>query len=305
MSRENETTGPAAWQYAVVAVVAVLIGAVMAPYAAGVTRGLGQSSPDAVAVVTIEGPITSGSVDRVRDDLREARQNESIQAVVLEVNSPGGSVPASESLYLAVNRTAAEMPVVASVEGVGASGGYFGMLPADRIYVTPGSLIGSVGVVATAPTGAQPPGAITSGPDKGSGFTREEALAQAETLRSEFVGTVMEERGSELDLTREQVSYAKVYLGSRAVENGIADRIGDQDTAIAHAASRADLDDYAVVEKEPPQQQGISLLGQVQTGDGNTTVVVEEDTFGYRGVETYQYLALYGSVEDREVITDE
>ncbi len=304
MSRSSRSTGSAAWKYVVVAVVAVLIGAVVAPYAAGFTRGLSQSSPNSVAVVSIEGPITTSSVDRVREDLREARQNESIEAVVLKVNSPGGSVPASESLYLAVNRTATQMPVVASVEGIGASGGYFGMLPADRIYVTPGSLVGSVGVIAMTPSGAGSAGAITSGPDKGSGFTKEEALAQAETLRSEFVGTVMAERGTTLELTREEVSYAKVYIGSRAVENGIADRIGDLDTAIADAASRAELDDYAVVEKEPPQQQGLSLFGQVQTG-GNTTVVVEEDPFGYRGVETYQYLALYGTVEGREVISDE
>lgn len=305
MSRNSESTGSAAWKYVVVAVVAVLVGAVVAPYAAGLTRGLSHSSPDAVAVVAIEGPITTSSVDRVREDLREARQNGSIKAVVLKVNSPGGSVAASESLYLAVNRTAAQMPVVASVEGLGASGGYFGMLPAERIYVTPGSLVGSVGVIATAPSGAGSAGAITSGPDKGTGFTEEEALAQAETLRSEFVSTVMAERGKRLDLSREDVSYAKVYIGSRAVENGIADRIGDLDTAIADAASRANLDDYTVAEKEPPKRQSISLFGQVQTGDGNTTLVVQEKPFGYRGVETYQYLALYGTVEGREVITDE
>ena len=277
----------------------------LAPYAAGLTRGLGQTTPDAVAVVTIDGPITGSSVDRVRDDLRDARANESIQAVVLTVNSPGGSVPASESLYLAVNRTAAEMPVVASVEGLGASGGYFGMLPADRIYVTPGSLVGSVGVIASAPSGAGSSSAITTGPDKGTGYTEEEALAQVETLRNEFVGTVMAERGDELDLTREEVSYAKVYIGAQAVENGVADRIGDEDTAIANAASRADLDNYAVVEKDPPAQESVSLFGQVRTGDGNTTVVVEEEPFGYRGVDTYQFLALYGTVEGREVITDE
>jgi len=304
MSRNSGSTGSAAWKYVVVAVVAVLIGAVVAPYAAGLTRGLSQSSPNSVAVVSIEGPITTSSVDRVREDLRDARRNGSIEAVVLKVNSPGGSVAASESLYLAVNRTAAKMPVVASVEGIGASGGYFGMLPADRIYVTPGSMVGSVGVIATAPSGAGSAGAITSGPDKGTGFTKSEALAQAETLRSEFVGTVMAERGKKLELTREEVSYAKVYIGSRAVENGIADRIGDLDTAIADAAARVELDHYAVVEKEPPQQQSLSLFGQVRT-EGNTTVVVEEEPFGYRGVETYRYLALYGSVEGREVITDE
>lgn len=214
MGSTTGSTGPPAWTYVVVAVGAVLIGVLVAPYAGEVAGDLGQQSPDTVAVVSVEGPITTGSVDAVRADLRDARQNDSIKAVVLSVNSPGGSVPASEALYLAVNRTAAEMPVVASVEGIGASGGYFALLPADRIYTTPGSRLGSVGVVAATPPDLGGPDTITSGPDKGPGATREEALAQAETLRQEFVETVVTERGSKLDLTRAELSHAKVYLGS-------------------------------------------------------------------------------------------
>jgi protease-4 len=302
MSSDSETTGSDAWKYVVVAVVAVLIGAVLAPYAANVSRNLTSETSPAVAVITIEGPITGATVDAVREDLREARQNGSIRAVVLKVDSPGGAVTASESLYLAVNRTAAQMPVVAHVTGLGASGAYYGMMPADRIYVTPGSIVGSVGVIATAPQGGISGAQIVTGPDKGSGRTADEARAQVETLRRAFIETVYQHRGDDLQIEREQLSYAKVYTGASAVQNGVADNIGGLQTAIAHAGEEAGLESYRIVRKEPPQT-GIGII-LAESEDGNRTVVVQEDTFGYEGVDTVQYLALWGHPEGQEVITD-
>jgi len=298
MSRSGESTGPSTWQYVVVAVVAVLVGAYVAPQVASTFR----ERPDRVVVVSVEGPITSSSVEAISEDLRQARRNGKVKAVVLRIDSPGGAVAASESLYLAVNRTARQMPVVASVSGLGASGAYYGMVPADRIYVTPGSIVGSVGVIARNPGSEGPGNEIATGPDKPTGGTTAEIRTRIETMRRAFVDSVYFHRGDRLELSREELSYAKVYTGARATQNGVADRVGGIDTAIAYAASAAGIDRYRVVRKEPPRPQGPVLFGQ--TENGNRTVVVRGDPFGYDGVETTRYLALYGQVRTEEVMGD-
>lgn len=294
MSSEPHGDGLSTRQrYALAVVAAVLISAVLAPVAYDATAG-----PDgAVAVVTVDGFISSSSVDAVTEDLREVRRNDSVEAVVLKVNSPGGSAAASERLYLAVKRTAAEMPVVASVGATGASGAYYAMLPAETIYVTPASIVGSVGVRGSEP-GPVPGGQIRSGPDKAS-MTADQARRQIETLKRAFVGTVMSERGERLELSRTEVAHAKVYTGARAVQNGFADEIGPTAAAVDDAASRAGLEDYAVYRKEPPRRRGLILFG---AADGNRTVVVKESPVGYDGVDTQQYLMVYGDVRYEEEV---
>jgi len=306
MSAENEATGTSTWLYVAVAVAAVLIGVFLAPQVMQFTEGATQDTPDSVAVVPVEGPITGDTADQIGANLREARQNESIQAVVLKVDSPGGTVPASESLYLAVNRTrAAGIPVVASVTGTGASGAYMAMLPASRIYVTPGSIVGSVGVVGTQPSGGAAGSQIVTGPDKGAGGTQAEFRDRVEMLRQEFVGMVYDHRGERLDLEREQLSYAKVYAGAVAQRNGVADEIGGLDAAIQRAADEAGLENYGIVRMEPPEQPGLGLVIGQHNGTGDRVVVVEDSPFDYSGVETPRYLAVYGTPEHAEVSTDD
>jgi protease-4 len=279
--------------YALVVAAAVLLSAILAPVAYD-----RATAPDGtVAVVSVEGFISSNSVSSVQEDLREARENESIDAVVLNVDSPGGSAAASEQLYLSVQRTAQEMPVVASVKSTGASGAYYAMLPARDIYVTPASIVGSVGVRGGTP-GPSLPGEIKSGPDKASA-TADQRRAQIETLQRAFVGSVMKHRSDELELSRTEVAHAKVYTGARAVDNGMADRVGSTPEAIERAASAAGLEDYDVVRKEPPRLGGLFLLS---TEDGGT-VVVEKSPTGYQAVDTPTFLMVYGDVQtESEVI---
>jgi protease-4 len=122
---------------------------------------------------------------------------------------------------------------------------------------------------------------------------------QIETLQRAFVGTVMKHRGDDLSISREQVAHAKVYTGARAVDNGMADRIGSLSEAIDDAASMAGLSDYDVVENEPPQRGGIILAST-----DNGTVVVDPG-IGYRGVDTTRLLMVHGEVNlDGEVIAN-
>jgi protease-4 len=279
--------------YVVVVVAAILVSALLAPVA--YQRA---SQPDgSVAVVTVDGFISSSSVDSVAEDLREVRDNESVKAVVLKVDSPGGSAAASERLYMEVKRTANVMPVVASVQSMGASGAYYAMLPAENIYATPASIVGSVGVRGSAP-GPSPSGEIRSGPDKAS-MTVDQARRQIETLQRAFVGTVMAERGDRLELSRTEVAHAKIYTGARAVDNGMADKVGTLSDAVSEAAGAAGLDDYEVYRKEPARQLGLFLLS---ADGGNATVVVEESPVGYDGVDTQTYLMVHGDVQYRDEV---
>lgn len=302
MSRPTESTGPAAWQFAVVAVAAVLIGAALAPYAAALTSGLGSGQPAAVAVVHIDGSISGSSAQSVIDDLRDVRENESVEAVVLRVNSPGGTVAATESLYRAVNETAQEKYLVASVGQMAASGGYFAMMPADRIYVNPASQIGNVGVRSSVPQDVTTDSIVSTGPNKLTGFTVDQVRAQVSTLKNEFLNTVYAHRSDELSLSRDELAHGRVYLGARATQNGVADRIGGLDSAIAAAANQQNLDGYTVVEKEPQRPTGIAIAIGGANADGNRTVVVPQDSFGFDDVQTPQFLALYGGIENEEVI---
>lgn len=286
-------------RYGPVVIVAVIVGAAVAPVAWSQST---DRSDGTVAVIQIDETITASSSQDIAAELKRVRQNATIKAVVLAVDSPGGSAAASEELYLAVRKTAAEMPVVAAVEGIGASGAYYAMMPASTIYVKPASLVGSVGVRGSEPFQGDIPGQITTGPDKNGGFTADEARAQIETLRKAFVGTVFQHRGDRLSLSRAEVSNAKVYTGASAVNNGVADEIGTTGSAIDEAAALAGLENYDVVRKDPAQFGFFIFLS---ADDGEKQVVVQANPFDYAGVEAPRYLMLYGELEQQEVIANE
>ncbi|GAA0313416.1 S49 family peptidase [Halarchaeum salinum] len=269
------------------AVVGLLVGAAVVPTVWDRTSG-----PDgSVAVIELHSTITSDTASTVIDNLREARQNDSIEAVVLDIDSPGGAAAASEQLYLAVKRTQQVMPVVTSVTGMAASGGYYTAVASDEIYVTPASSVGSVGVRATIPTPGVPAGEIVTGPDKGATSTQTEVRQRVEALRRAFVGSVLAERN--LTLSESELSYAKLYSGARGVQLGLADSVGGIDTAISAAASRAGLSDYRVVRMESPTPNVLSQLGLSADADGTASASA---TFGNQGVETVHYLMLHGSI---------
>ncbi len=258
-------------QIAAVALAAVVVGAFVAPQVYGQT----SQTDSKVAVVEITGAIDSSSSQYVEDELREARHNDSVEAVVLDIDSPGGSPGSSERMLTAVERTAAEMPVIASVDTLGASGGYYAMLPADEIYVTPSAQVGSVGVIGPAPMPSGP-NAGTTAPDKGS-FHPDDARATTETIQEVFLENVMEYRGDELEKDREEVAHARMYVGVESVENGFADEVGMTDDAIYEAADRAGLSSVEVVSgltvDEDEQPEPIPFI----EADGETVAVASEE----------------------------
>ena len=260
-------------------VVGLLVGAALVPYAWGAS-----TSPDGtVAVVEVHGTINGDTAAAAMDDLREARQNESIEAVVLDVNSRGGLASVSEQLYLAVKQTSEQMPVMVAVTGSALSGGYYTSAPADEIYVTPASTVGSVGVRAVVPPQGAPDNQITTGPDKTTTATQAEARRRVEALRRAFVGSVSQERNT--SLSPSELSYAKVYSGSNGVELGLADEVGGLDAAIGAAAEEAGLSDYETVRMESPTASPLSQIGLNASGGGTVDV------------DTTQYFMLHGQLD--------
>ena len=237
--RARELVARGSRSYIVIVIVGVIIGLQVAPVVSELAT---QPVAGSVAVITLSGGINGPNAQSVASRLREARQDPDVKAVVLHVNSGGGGAAASETLYLAVKRTAAQMPVVVSVDSIAASGAYYAAAPADEIFVKPASLVGSVGVIFVAPQSVPPlDRLLITGPNKLTGADLREWSYKTEAIQNAFVGAVVDGRGDALELSPEQLGYAKLYSGAEAIDNGLADRVGGVEAAIRRAAQMADL----------------------------------------------------------------
>jgi protease-4 len=232
-----------ATSYVVWIVIGVVVGLTVAPLA----YSAATETDGTVAIVPVDGGITGNTASAYTDMMQQARQDSDIEAVVVVSNSGGGSASASETMYLQTKRTAERMPVVASIDAAAASGAYYTIAPARTIYTKPSSIVGSVGVLGNIPQDLEPNQIVgTSGPNKLSGGDTREFFSILESLKLAFVGAVYESRGDRIQLTRAELTQAQIYSGSQAVENGLADRIGDRQAAIERAADEANLDSYRV-----------------------------------------------------------
>lgn len=217
-----------------------------------------------IGVVTIAGTIVDGDAgpgvaggDRIRDVLLDAL-DEDLAALVVRVDSPGGSVTASEEIRRGILRhKAKDIPIAVSMGNLAASGGYWVSTPADRIFAEPETITGSIGIFAVIPTfenaaaewGIHADGVRTtplSGqPDLIGGFTPEiDAILQSsiENGYSEFLARVAESR----NMTPAQVDAVgrgRVWDGGTARQIGLVDQYGGLDDAIAWAAGQAELED--------------------------------------------------------------
>lgn len=258
--REMRTRLRAAFEWSVetyflFVLLGLVVGAAVAPAAMEMTGG-----PDGtVAVVQVQGSIDGEQATRYRADMRRARQE--ADAVVVVANSGGGSASASEAMYLQTKRTADEMPVVASVDAAAASGAYFAIAPADRIYTKPASLVGSVGVLSTIPPQVEPNDQVgSSGPDKVTGGSGREFFYQLRTVQQAFLNAVFEQRGDRIRLSRSEVARGTIFVGANAVRLGIADEVGDREQAVATAAARAGLERPRVVVLGPEDAERTFFL---------------------------------------------
>ncbi|MGK7311402.1 MAG: signal peptide peptidase SppA [Candidatus Longimicrobiales bacterium M2_2A_002] len=214
-------------------------------------------------------------------DVRRLRRDGSVRGWVVSINSPGGVVAPSQSIYQTLNqlRTEDGVPVVASIGSVGASGGYYVALGADSILALPGSVTGSIGVIMEYPNVQELLGkvgvrmeVVKAGAQKdlGSPFRpmgpedREVLSAMISDVHEQFIEAVSERRDMPVDAVR-RLADGRVLSGRQAMEAGLVDRLGNLDDALAVAGQLAGLGPSPRIVRPPrPDRPWLlnALLGQ-------------------------------------------
>src|SRR6201993_2156749 len=197
-----------------------------------------------IARVNIEGLIRS---DQNRVEALERLEKSNAAAVVVHINSPGGTTAGSEQLYDALTRLKAKKPVVVVVEGLAASGGYIAAIAADHIVAQQSSLVGSIGVLFQYPNVSEllktvgvkveevkssPLKAAPNGFEPTSPEAREALDSLVKDSYAWFKGLVKERRGMD-DAQLEKVSDGRVFPGRQAVDLKLIDELGDEKAAVA------------------------------------------------------------------------
>ena len=240
----------------------------------GPMPGEESADEDAIAVIYVDGPIMLGAPtasalgavsaaysEPIRRALDAAADDDSVKAVVLRVNSPGGSATASEVILNATNRVAANKPFVVSMGDVAGSGGYYVACGSDYIFADPMTMTGSIGVVGGKvvttnmwnkvginfhATARGNNADILSSSNAFSDSQREQMTAWMDEVYGTFKQHVVDARGDLLAKPIDELAGGRVYTGAQALELGLVDEMGGLDNALAHVAERAGIDDYDV-----------------------------------------------------------
>ncbi|MFB0503977.1 MAG: S49 family peptidase [Candidatus Bathyarchaeia archaeon] len=214
----------------------------------GVRRGM-------VGIIKVEGSVvSSGTADWYSSIINNAMLNESIKAVVLVIDSPGGYADYIEQIYLDLLELKKKKPLVASVVSA-LSGGYYIAVAADSIYVHPTSFLGNIGVIGTGPPILIPSESVLeTGAYKATGFSTLLFYQNLSHALDNFVSAVENGRvnaSNPLRLSSTQLKRAMIYMGSEALSVGLADYSGSLQTAIQSVAREARLTEYDVAELRP------------------------------------------------------
>lgn len=265
--------------------------AVMQLWAELLGGGRRSSAPkkDAVAVVYVEGAIMAGSAPQslfgsvdgafsepIRKALDAAARDDSVKAVVLRVDSPGGSATASEIILDATRRVKARKPLIVSMGNVAGSGGYYVSVGGGRIFADPATITGSIGVLSGklvttnmwdktgirfVPVQRGKNSDIFSSATKFRDDQREHMLTWMNSIYDEFKGHVKAARGDRLSKPLEEMAGGRVFTGVQAKELGLVDELGGLHDAIASVAKEASLEKYEVRVIPRPKNFAELLMG--------------------------------------------
>jgi len=245
----------------------------------------GEDAGDRVAVITAVGDMLPGDQppgtiggDSLAKLIRTTVETDGVKAIVLRISSGGGSMFASEIIRQEIlHARAAGLPVVVSMGAVAASGGYYIAAEADEIWATPSSITGSIGVFAAFPTferllervGVFTDGVGTTelaGSLRADRPLNPQLVAALDSGVSHAYRTFLQIVADARDMSVEEVdaiAQGRVWSASDAMENGLVDGLGGLDDAIAAAAARAGLEDYAIEYAEIPRSPRELLLQQL------------------------------------------
>jgi len=280
--------------------------------------GLGLNRGSKIAVIYAAGVIASGKSsdgpgsavvgsDTIIEYLRKARADAAIKAIVLRVDSPGGSAIASDIIWREVVLTKNQKPVIASMSDVAASGGYYIAMPAHAIVAEPSTLTGSIGVVLTKfvidgtlkKLGMNMEG-VSQGKFAGMyaptrPFTAEERQRMTENMQATY-DTFVEKAAQGRNTTPEKIDaigQGRVWTGRQAKEIGLVDELGGLDRAVALAKQRAKIAQDTEVELViyPPRKSFYEVLSDPFGNSSSSASTTLAQLLGFSNPKALQALA--------------
>ncbi len=255
-----------------------------------------------VAVITVNNPpvnaLSPGVPEGIAAGIEKAQQDSDVKAVVLRIDSPGGSMFASEVIRREIDALkAAGKPVIASMSSTAASGGYYIAMAADEIWASPATLTGSIGVFGVFPTiersleklGITSDGVGTTPladalrPERTMSQDAKDVLqTSVEHAYRVFVNHVATAREKTFEQV-DAVAQGRVWAGIDAEKHGLVDKLGSYGDAVSAAAERAGLaeDDYQLEYIEPPLgwRQALAMQAQVLAARATAALVPERPMF--------------------------
>ena len=213
-----------------------------------------------IGVIRLEDAIYTYSAQNTIKQIQYAIDHSEVKAVVLVIDSPGGTVVDTESIYMELTRLREKKPVVTVVNGMSASGGYYLSANTDYIFAKPTSLVGNIGVI-----GYLPPApfviedVITTGPYKLWGAPRDSDMRQVEMIKQGFFDAVRLGRGDKLTAGENVTFSGQIWAGIDALKLGIIDEFGTENDGAKKAAELAKVANYEVVDLAAPA--GIDMSG--------------------------------------------
>lgn len=265
-------------------------------------------SKDKIAIVFAQGDIVSGDGDertigseKMAFAIRQARTDSSVKAIVLRVNSPGGSALASEVIWREVSLAAKEKPVIASMGDLAASGGYYISCAATKIIASPNTITGSIGVFGIVPNmenlfknkfGITFDGISTNKHSDYISLTRAMAPYEVAVLQNDIekiYGTFIKHVAEGRKMTEAQVDsigQGRVWSGTDAKNIGLIDDFGGLQTAVDMAAKLANITEYKIVAYPKQKDAFVQIIEQL-SGEGTSTLLEKELGNNYI---YYQYL---------------
>lgn len=239
----------------------------------------GVADPDAgqkgekVGIIEVKGVILDSK--NIIDQLKTFRENDSIKAVVVRVESPGGAVGPSQEIYTEIRRTIAVKPVIASMGAIAASGGYYVSAATDGIMANPGTITGSIGVIMEFANFSEMfekigiySEIVKSGEYKDIGSPFKDLSGDEEKLLQRFVDSVHDQFVSDVAAGREmsleevhELADGMIFSGEYAQNAGLVDRLGNFNDAVDWAGEKAGIEDD-IVRVYPPREK-LSYLRKI------------------------------------------